>query len=77
MRMAIGGAERLGFIDGRIVEPLIFDSKYADCVATMMKMNWILNSMEEVVVSSFHYDRNALELWDSIASTFVFFFFDR
>lgn len=60
MRMAIGGAERLGFIDGRIVEPLIFDSKYADCVATnMMKMNWILNSMEEVVASSFHYDRNA------------------
>lgn len=42
--MSIGGAKRLGYIDGKIVEPLKEDPKYIDWESeNMLTMNWILN----------------------------------
>lgn len=43
-KMSIGGAKRLGYIDGKIVESLKDDPKYIDWESeNMLTMNWILN----------------------------------
>ena len=53
-RMAIGGTQRLGYIDGSIKEPNKNDPKYSDWVSkNMLVVNWILNSMEGGIAKSF------------------------
>ena len=53
-KMAIGGAKRLGYINGRIKEPSKEDTKYEDWESeNMLVMNWILNSMEPLISKSF------------------------
>lgn len=64
-RMAIGGAKRLGHIDGRIEEPLKDDPKYSEWVSkNMLVMSWILNSMEESLVANFKYFDTSKERQD-------------
>lgn len=71
--MAIAGTWRLGYIDGRIVEPLLTDDpRYAQWQAEYtLPMTWILNSMEHGIAASFHHCQTAKELSDSMFATYV------
>lgn len=62
----IGGVKRLGYIDGSLSKP-DKDYKYSDWLSeNMLIINWLLNSMEESIASSFRYFVSAKELWEFI-----------
>ena len=71
MGMAMGGAKRIGYINGYIKEPSKEDPKYEDWESeNMLVMNWILNSLEPLISKSCRCCKSAHELWTDIEAAY-------
>lgn len=69
--LAIGGKQKLGFIDGQSICPAKTDGKYAEWMGTdRLIRSWIFNSMEPRIADIFTFSESARELWDSIAELY-------
>ncbi|ONI17066.1 hypothetical protein PRUPE_3G136000 [Prunus persica] len=64
VNLALGGREKLGFINGNIPAPVVDDPKYEDWFCKdQLVMSWLLNSMEPEVAEIFSFSNFAQHLW--------------
>lgn len=65
--LALGGRQKLAFINGATTAPDMFDQAYDSWLSKdQLVRAWILNSMEPQISDVFQYAGSALELWESL-----------
>lgn len=63
MMIALGAKSKLGFVDGKIIQPEEDSPKYGTWKRTdCMIISWILNTLSKEIVDAFIYADNAKEL---------------
>ncbi|GKF14941.1 retrovirus-related pol polyprotein from transposon RE2, partial [Tanacetum coccineum] len=65
--IALGGRSRLGFINGKNVNPGVTSPEYEAWLSKdQMVMSWILNSMEHNIAEIFSYSESSKDLWEAV-----------
>ena len=65
--LALGGRNKLGFINGNVPAPEASSSDYeAWLCKDQLVMSWLLNSMERKIVEIFSYSKSSFLLWTTV-----------
>ncbi|CAO2829099.1 unnamed protein product [Amaranthus hypochondriacus] len=68
---ALGAKNKIGFVDGSILEPDSSDAKFVKWKrCDLMVSSWIYSSMKSNIVDDFQYAENAAELWSELNERF-------
>ena len=70
MRIALIAKQKLGFINGKCIQPDVNSKEYEQWLRVdSMVISWILNSLSKDTVDAFLYAGTAKELWDELAES--------
>nr|KYP38555.1 hypothetical protein KK1_040198 [Cajanus cajan] len=71
MRMTLKGKNKLGFIDGSILEPLVEDSKRPSWKRNNnIIASWIMNSVLKDIAASISYTCTTSKIWNDLKTRF-------
>ena len=70
MKIALIAKQKLGFVNGKCVQPDMNSKEYERWLRASMVISWILNSISKDIVDAFLYANTAKELWDELGKRF-------